>query len=511
MLLSYSTLLPVLMAYAQLAKAEDYEIVGSFIFGRHNDREAKPATVLTPIGATNQYITGQFYRERYFGINSDGERNDTSSTLIKGLNDEGLFVDGQLYAEAISSNVILFSHYAFLQGLYPPTNLVKADYVDEMMAELANGTVVENPLDGYQYVKSNIQENATDAYIHIKGDVNCPSLTSATKKTMKSELWSTYSNESAEFLQSLYEYDFIKETFSESELTFTNSMNIYDELNVNTIHNATVAKEISEDVVRQVKVWSDLYQWTLSDKTINTNLTIGAQSLLGNMVTRLNTTKVKGTPFLTYYTGSFNTMFQLASILDLDQQDERFKTMPDYGCTYVFELLSDSNEDIFVRFSFQNGTSELGQEPTSYALFNSTDEIMPWDDFVTNAKNAGISGVSTWCDACGYNDGSDTAMLDMCVPYSNLYESAKQLEAEGVNLSSIDIDSDDQDSGSNLTLADAGGIGAGVTIGVFLILGAAFFLFKKVRSRKQTSPVLPIAKEDADHTHSESSTVKSTA
>jgi hypothetical protein len=477
---------------AQVAAAEDYQIVGSFIFGRHNDRESKPATVLTSIGAHNQFLVGQFYRERYFGIDSEGTRNDSSATLIQGLNEDGVYVNGQIYAEAPYSNVMLFSHYSFLQGLYPPIDIANTTLIDSFMSELANGTVIENPLNGYQYIQSYIQENATEGYIRIKGDENCPALTKSLQQTQKGDLFEQYTSESSEFLQSLYEYEFIKEKFKQSELTFSNSMNIYDQVYVNSIHNATVAKEIDEDIITEIKIWSDLYQWTLSDKHVNSNLTIGAQTLMGSILNRLNTTKTSRQPLLNYYTGSFNTMFQLASVLDLEIQDDRFKTMPEYGCTYVFELLSDSDDDIFVRFSFKNGTAEMGDEITAYPLFNTSDVLMSWDDFAQNVKSLAISEVSSWCDACGYEVVDADQVLDMCVPYGNLYETAKQLDAEGVNLSSVKASSS---KSSSLTLADAGGIGAGVTIGVFLILGALYFLYMKT-TRKQKH-ILPVTKDNS--------------
>lgn len=485
-----------LTVVAQLVAAEEYEIIGSYIFGRHNDRESKPATVLTSIGAQNQFRIGEFYRERYFGIDSTGTRDDSSETVIEGLNDEGVFVSGQIYAEAIASNVILFSHYSFLQGLYPPTSVTDTATVDSLMSELANGTIVQNPLNGYQYVNSNIQENATEGYIWTKGDVNCPSLSAALDATMISDLWKKYTNESSEFLQSLYSHDFIKETFDQSDLTFYNAMNIYDEVNVNIIHNATVAEEFDDVAFGQIKYWADLYQWTLSDKSINKDLTIGAQTLVGSILNKLNTTRTSGKPFLNYFTGSFNTMYQLGSVLDLNTADQRFTMMPNYGATYVFELLSDSNKEIFVRFSFQNGTSELSNGLTTYSLFNTTDDMMSWDEFARKMTAAGISKVSTWCRTCGYVDASD---LDMCVPYTNLYESAVKLNAEGVDLATV--------SDSKLSLAGAGGIGAGVTIGVFLILGWLIYLF--IRGSQKKEPVLPLTKEVASSNNSERSTLVS--
>lgn len=472
------------LALASLAYADDdsdYTVVGSLIFGRHNDRPAKPANYLTPIGAEAQYQIGQFYRERYFGLDSSNNKVSNDENKISSLDKDGLWVNGQLYAEAVSSNVILFSHYAFLQGLYPPQDVAGTTVGNFTLAEIANGTVLENPLDGYQYVQSNVQENATNGYIWTKGDVNCPASDAAIDEVEASDYFKQLTNESAEFFKSLSQFPFINETFEDSELNFKNAMNIFDEVWVNTIHNETVAKEFNDSMIDAIQFWSDKYQWTISDAQINKNLTIGAQALVGRITSKLNTTKTQGTPYLNYLTGSFNTMYQLASIINLDIADSKFRTMPDYGATYVFELLNNTSNDTFVRFSFKNGTQEI----ETFPLFSSTSDVMSWDDFVSYSKAVSISKVSSWCDACGYADISSDNVIDMCTSSSDLYEEAVKLKSEGVDISSYK-------KPSSLSLADAGGIGAGVTIGVFAILGGLGFIFYKLRQNKNNKkPILP--------------------
>ncbi|CCH45527.1 putative secreted protein [Wickerhamomyces ciferrii] len=463
------------MVYAADDNTDDYKVVGSLIFGRHNDRPAKPANYLTPIGAEHQFQIGQFYRERYFGLDSSNSKIDDDSNVIQSLNKDGFFINGQIFAEASSGNVILFSHYAFLQGLYPPQDVSGTSTANQTLAALSNGTIVENPLSGYQYVKSTIQENATEEYIWTKGDENCPAVTKSLKDVKSSDLFQKYTNESNDFFQSLKDIEFINETFNQSELNFKNAMNIFDEVWVNTIHNETVSKQFNESLIDSIQFWSDRYQWVLSDNNLNSNLTIGAKTLMGRVMSKLDTTRKQGKPYLNYLTGSFNTMYQLASVINLDIADSKFKTMPDYGATYVFELLNNTqNDETFVRFSFKNGTQELN----TYPIFNSTNNMMKWDDFTSNVGKIAIKDVSSWCNVCGYNDISSDNVMEMCVPYTNLYEQATKLNDEGVDLNSY--------KKNKLSLADAGGIGAGVTIGVFALIGVLGFLLYKLRGGKST-------------------------
>lgn len=66
-------------------------------------------------------------------------------------------------------------------------------------------------------------------------------------------------------------------------------------------------------------------------------MTIGGRSLLGAAYSYLNTTLHSGSPYINYFTGSFNTMYQIGGLLALYTIDSKFETMPDYGATYVFD------------------------------------------------------------------------------------------------------------------------------------------------------------------------------
>jgi prostatic aicd phosphatase len=86
---------------------------------------------------SQEYDLGCFLRETYL--------NPASPSYIQGINTDVVDID-QLFvrADAGGGNVILDSAYALLQGLYPPTS--------ESTSILGNGTIVESPLGGYQYI-----------------------------------------------------------------------------------------------------------------------------------------------------------------------------------------------------------------------------------------------------------------------------------------------------------------------------------------------------------------------
>ena len=93
--------------------------------------------VVLKFSKSQEYDLGCFLRETYL--------NPASPSYIQGIETDDVDID-QLFvrADAGGGNVILDSAYALLQGLYPPT--------PGSTSTLANGTMVEAPLGGYQYI-----------------------------------------------------------------------------------------------------------------------------------------------------------------------------------------------------------------------------------------------------------------------------------------------------------------------------------------------------------------------
>ncbi|AOA64675.1 hypothetical protein PP7435_CHR4-2093 [Komagataella phaffii CBS 7435] len=476
--------------------AEDYECVGTFIFGRHNDRPAKPTNQQTPLGAEAQLKNGALFRERYYGLTYDNEPVDSEYKIEK-LNDEGFYQASQYYGQAPYSGTIAKSHMAFLQGLFPATDgpLSNELLIQSTESDLDNGTVMEYPLNGYQYVMMDFQDpNAPNNFI-IKGDVNCANSDSAIAAAYKTEEFQNLNDTTFDFYQSLRDV-LPEEDIATSFLNFGNAMDIFDYMNVNWIHNSTLHDQWNITLLDEVRLLSNQFQWLISynETDVTGDISIGGQSILGGVWTYLNTTKEAQSPLINYFTGSFNTMFQLNGLLQLDKLSANFTGMPDYGATYIFDLMQDTSDNYFVQFSFKNGTDSWDQF-TVYPIFGSEDTMMSWDDFSENIKQYSILTLSDWCDRCNAGVEQSSKYPSVCVPYSSTYKAAKELQSNGVDLESIlsgDYSSlDIQDSHhSKLSNAAAGGIGAGVTIGTMLVLGALFLVFKRVtRSKKNNVPI----------------------
>lgn len=132
-------LIPAALA-AKGKKAKDIpkveETLAVFILHSSGDRTPlvnAPAN-LTALGAAQMYQSGQFYHNRYIAADAP--------VPISGVSNQ-FAVPEQLDIISPNEPVLHSSAVAFLQGLYPPTHLAST---------LANGTTVEAPCGGYQYV-----------------------------------------------------------------------------------------------------------------------------------------------------------------------------------------------------------------------------------------------------------------------------------------------------------------------------------------------------------------------
>lgn len=114
-------------------------ILGVYIFHRHGDRTAKswPPTQLTDLGYNEVWQSGNFYRDRYIDSNA--------TSPVFGINPD-LVSNSQLNIQAPVDTVLQSSALGFLQGLYPPVGATLGS------VEIANGSTVEAPLNGYQLI-----------------------------------------------------------------------------------------------------------------------------------------------------------------------------------------------------------------------------------------------------------------------------------------------------------------------------------------------------------------------
>lgn len=176
---------------SQSAAASE-RVLGVYIFHRHGDRTAKAWTPvnLTALGADEVHASGTFYHSRYISSSSDLHIVGMSSDVA---------VLSQLSVSSPEDNVLHNSATSFLQGLYPPTGNSEV---------LANGTKVEAPLGGYQYipvdeVTSSATANGAENNAWLQGNSGCNKAVVSSNNYLLSPEYKTTYNDTIEFYQSL--------------------------------------------------------------------------------------------------------------------------------------------------------------------------------------------------------------------------------------------------------------------------------------------------------------------
>lgn len=167
--------------------------------------------------------------------------------------------------------------------------------------------------------------------------------------------------------------------------------------------------------------------------------------------------------------GSFGSFFGLA---DLPAVNPDLMGVADYASAMTFEMFTNtstavtstsypSEDEVYVRFMFHNGTTSNISEPITYPLFGSGQEAISWNDFTTGMNKFALGTTEQWCTACGNFTGT-------CAAY-----------APGASSSSSSSGSSSDSKGykgNGLSPAVNGVIGAMVTLAVVLGLEALIML-----------------------------------
>ncbi|KAK0656191.1 histidine phosphatase superfamily [Cercophora newfieldiana] len=448
-----ATILPLLLAASVAAET----IHGVVVFSRHGDRTTKHynAQQLTRLGASQCFQVGSAYRSRYI----DGD----SPYRISGIS-EFDYVSSQIYATAPSQGILMNTATAFLQGLYPPLVGLDAEVASQT---LNNGSKSISPLNGYQYVTlQGVVGNSPDT-IWIKGDDACPAYTEAADAFEQSTEYQTRLAETRDFyqsfspvLKSVYDLD------SPSDFSYAKAYDIFDLINVARIHNATSpARDVSDDELFQLRTLADSAEFGYNYNRTQPARSIHAQTLGAAVLAQLNKTVTSaGKLKFSLLAGSYDTMLAFFGLTNLTAASPDFFGLPGYASTMAFELFSpdsetsfptDPNASLRVRFRFKNGTDS---SLDSFPLFGEKEDSLPWPEFVNKMQPRAITTTAKWCNACG-------SKADFCA-VNDEKSSAASAPSRGM---------------SN---AVAGVIGAMVTLGVIMVVGAVAFVLLRKRARK---------------------------
>ncbi|KAL4795009.1 histidine phosphatase superfamily [Aspergillus venezuelensis] len=453
--------LQLLALSATVAQVSAEKVIGAYIFARHGDRTAKilKNTQLTDLGYSQVYLTGSAYHDRYI--------NSSSSLYIEGISQDVVDLD-QLTASAPADAVLQNSATGFLQGVYPPVGTLASQ-------DLANGSTVESPLNGYQLIPLSLIDSgaSSEDSTWLQGTTDCDNALVSSDSYYSSELYNSLFESTRDFYTSLA--PLINTSFSAEEMSFKNAYAIYDYLNVGYIHNTTNTPTDSQ--LKQAFLLANIEQYNLAYNNTDTIRAVAGQTLAAEMLMGLNETVTSGGDVKLHIEfGSYGTFLSYFGLAQLPSVNPDFEGIPDYASSMVWELVTNSTSESFpptdeisVRFAFHNGTlSGFDSTPVEYPLYGQESATIPWATFVEQTQKIAIVDTQQWCDVCGNTDGQ-------CASPSNGNSNS--------DANSASTDSTNSDGG--ISKAVAGVIGAMVTLAVILGLEALFLLLGPLRLSKK--------------------------
>ncbi|KAH7269838.1 histidine phosphatase superfamily [Fusarium redolens] len=446
-----------LSSLPSLSAAED--VLGLYIFHRHGDRTAKAwkPVNFTALGADEVHSSGSWYRDTY--VSKDASRK------ITGLSPESAVLS-QLDVTSPVDAVLQNSALVFLQGLYPPT---------KQFETLANGSKVEAPLSGYQYIPiASVETAASDKNSEnsawLQGNSGCTNAEASSNDYFSSPEYAGVYKGSESFYQGLLPV--INGTYGKDEANFQNAYTIFDLINVARIHNSSVPSDdlLDESTLEKLYNLASIHEWNLAYNSSEPVRAIAGSVLAGQIIEALEPlAEGKKGPKVNVQFGAYAAFMSFFGLAGLDKASSDFKGIVDYASSMAFELVTNATsptaDDVSVRFYFANGTA-AEHTPKMFPLFGKDETTISWKDFKTGMSDFAIEDTKHWCKLCGNNDGN-------CASDSDDDSTSSQSSSGG--------------SGNGVSKPVAGVIGALVTLVVILGVQAAVILLGGLRLVKKST------------------------
>lgn len=155
---SFSTYVTLFLVYSRSVQAVDETVWSAFAYVLNGERTPLhgPGTAqgrLTSLGAQQMLSQGSLLRTRWLTNGTSAGKDTNATTIAPIANIEKRAIDNdQLSIYSSRDDHVTAGALAFMQGLYPPQTQTFAVNNGGINASvLANGSLVDFPLDGYMY------------------------------------------------------------------------------------------------------------------------------------------------------------------------------------------------------------------------------------------------------------------------------------------------------------------------------------------------------------------------
>ncbi|KAK4190321.1 histidine phosphatase superfamily [Podospora australis] len=488
---SLAAVVVALLVSGSVAQNEQIERVWSSVawvlYGDRTPIALSTSPVLTPLGAYQLMSQGSLLRDRYLAESLGTAEGDEDAPIV-GI-DRNVINNAQISIVSTTDSYTIASAQALFQGLYPPVTQGFTNATGgQEAARLANGTLMNYPLDGYQYPAIKTVSRALDPdSIWIAGDAHCSKhITSLLNYS--SDVWvsQNYQNNMG-FYQNLWPRIF-DGIFSKDKANFYNAYNLYDYASYRWNHDAPTRSLITADELDRLRQLASTDQ-----RNRHANLSVsGAEG--GDMIRAISGRTLAGKVLALFFQNvrtqgnqkklnfAFSSFEPFVSFFALSRltsgaSKQLFTPLPHPGATMLFELFSRSDvddnaypmiDDLYVRFLYRNSTDPAAKLRV-YSLFNTGPNFpeIKFSEFIRYMEGISIDTISEWCNTCD-------AAVSFCAVSGSL----------GNNGNGNDPNNKNYWRNSPLSPAAAGAVGAAVTAAVAGLVVLAAMLFGGMRFRR---------------------------
>ncbi|KAF8916970.1 histidine phosphatase superfamily [Mucidula mucida] len=386
-------------------------VLGVVLLTRHGDRQGfyqspttytATSTAITPLGNQQEYQLGQLLRSIYL--------NSSSDSVISGMN-ATLADQKQIKIRADGGGeggVIFNSAVSLTQGLFPASS----DY----STTLANGSTIEGPLSGYQYIP--IESVEADNDVSLEGWTSCGTFDDHTNAFYNSSVFAAKEEESAEFLNDLKPY------LDGRPVTLSNMWNIYDYMNVDNIHSASFMDNLPDTFIQQARALADWHEYgVFSDSSLDGIGNIAARTMLPSIFdafTSITAADSDESLKFMYLSMSYKPFLSLFNMTKAAEMNPALEGIVNYAAAVTLEVRAASNGgEPVLRFNFKNGTDD-----TTFRTYNILDHDgdIPLSTFVNFLQPAAINDTAEWCAICRNTEDRGCAALSLAASQASVHQ-----------------------------------------------------------------------------------------
>jgi len=246
-------------------------------------------------------------------------------------------------------------------------------------------------------------------------------------------------------------------------VTLQNMFNIFDFMNVQSIHNKAFADALPAGYLERARDLANWHEYNIfSSPSLDGIGNIAGRTILPSILDGFSRIASSTDPMkILYMATAYKPFLSLFNMTGAAQMNPQLAGVVNYAAIVSMEVRqSPSSTTPFLRFNFKNGTDDVTFK--TYNILNQTGDF-PMDVFVNYLQPPAISALKTWCTVCGNTKDRGCADFTMVTPQKHM----------------------------PISPVGAGFLGAGLTLAVAaLLLGVLFFLgalsLGRSRSKKTT-------------------------